>query len=197
MSRVLCIAGSPRRDGNSSGLLDSLAAGVVNGGGTPVRLSVADVTIEPCRGCGGCSASGRCVIRDDMDEVYALIDGADAIVVGTPVYFATVPASLKALYDRCQPYWVRRYRLGAPRPERKRPGALVVVGGGGDPFGTGCAVAPTKSVFAVLDVALDDVFEVVGPDARGDIARFTAELQQAHDLGLAMARRSTSSGSDD
>lgn len=189
MSRVLCIAGSPRRDGNSARLLDSLAQGVVSAGGTPVPLSVVDLAVESCRGCGGCSATGECVIRDEMDRVYALLDGADAVVVATPVYFATVPAPLKALYDRCQPYWVRRYRLGAPRPEHKRPGALLVVGGGGDPFGTGCAVSPTKSVFAVLDVALDDVLEVVGPDARGDIAHFTDELQRAHELGAGLVRR--------
>ena len=87
-----------------------------------------------------------------MDDVYARIDAADAIAIATPVYFATVPAVLKVLYDRCQPYWARRYVLGEPAPAVRRPGALLIVRGGGDPFGSECAVAPTKSVLAVLGV---------------------------------------------
>ena len=48
-----------------------------------------------------------------------------AIVIATPVFFATVPAVLKILYDRCQPYWARRYVLGEPPPDVRRPGALL------------------------------------------------------------------------
>lgn len=189
MKRVLCIAGSPRRGGNSAGLLDAFAAGVTEAGGTPERLAVADLEIQACKGCGACSATGECLIRDDMDDVYPLLDSAQALVIATPVYFATVPAVLKALYDRCQPYWARRYLLGAERRPKKRPGALLVVGGGGDPFGTSCVVTPTKSVMGVLDVSLDTVLEVVGPDDRGEIARFTSELEKARSAGASLAGR--------
>lgn len=188
MTNILCIAGSPRKAGNSSALLDALAHGAEDAGATPVHLSVADLTIEACRGCGACSTTGVCKLSDDMDDVYTMLDEADAIAIATPVYFATVPAVLKALYDRCQPYWVRRYVMGSPRPAHRRPGALLVVGGGGDPFGVDCAIAPTKSVMAVLDVALDRVLTVVGPDARGAIGDFPDELKSAHAMGAELAR---------
>ena len=48
MKRVLCIAGSPRRGGNTDRLLDSLSAGVTEAGGEPTRLVVVELTIEPC-----------------------------------------------------------------------------------------------------------------------------------------------------
>lgn len=188
-ARVLCIAGSPRRNGNSDRLLASLMSGVEEAGGVAIRLVAKDVGAEPCRGCHGCSKDGECIIGDGMDDVYSLIDTADAIVVATPVFFATVPAVLKTIYDRCQPYWARRYVLGQPAPAHKRPGAALVVGGGGDPFGVECAVTPTKSVFGVLGVSLDHVLEVVGPDGPRDIERYPEDLAAAVDIGRQLAAR--------
>jgi multimeric flavodoxin WrbA len=128
-------------------------------------------------------------VFDGMQDVYARIDAADAVVVATPVYFASVPATLKALYDRCQPYWARRYVLGLPAPAR-RPGALLVVRGGGDPYGHECAVTTTRSVFAVL--ALDYLHElVVEADARGEVTAQEASLGRAREIGEGLAREAT------
>jgi multimeric flavodoxin WrbA len=124
-------------------------------------------------------------VRDGMSDVYPRLDEADAIVVATPVYFATVPASLKALYDRCQPYWARRYVLHIQPPPR-RPGALLVVGGGGDPYGHVCAVTTTRSVFAVL--SLDYTAEVVAEaDSPSDVQRRPDALLRAGEVGAQLA----------
>lgn len=187
--KVLCIAGSPRRHGNSDALLDALESGVREAGGEPVRLVASRSGVAPCRGCNACSRTGVCVIRDGMDEVRELLDAAHAIAVATPVYFATVPAVLKVLYDRCQPYWALRYVLGEPAPEVYRPGALLLVGGGGDPFGTACAVTPTRSVMNVLGVSLDDVIEVIGPDAAGDALSRADDIERAREAGRGLVRR--------
>ena len=185
---VLCIAGSPRRGGNSDQLLDALEAGVLAAGGAPKRLVAADAGVNVCRGCNACSLSGTCIVRDGMDAVYAAVDAADAIVISTPVYFATVPAVLKTLYDRFQPYWARRYVLGEPVRTPRRPGALLVVGGGGDPFGTSCAVTPSRSVLNVLGVSLDAVFECVGPDSASDMGQHPEALERARAIGAEVAR---------
>lgn len=120
-----------------------------------------------------------------MGDVNDRIDAADAIVVASPVYFATVPAVLKTVYDRLQPYWARVHRLGEPRSAR-RPGALLVVRSGGDPFGFRAAVDTTKSVFAVLGIAYIDELCVEGPDAAGDVLQYPAELTRAAEIGATM-----------
>lgn len=184
--RVLAIAGSPRRGGNSDALLDACVAGVLEAGGEVDRLVVAEASIGACTGCNGCFAEGHCIVRDGMQEVYPRIDAADAIVVASPTYFATVPAVLKALYDRCQPYWARRYVLHRPIV-RRRPAGLLLVGGGGDPFGGDCAITTTRSVFAVL--GLDYLHEVrVEADARGDALAQEAPLAGAREVGAALVR---------
>ena len=185
-ARVLCIAGSPRRHGNSERLLDAAIRGINNAGGLAEKLVVVDYGIAPCRGCNSCSRTGTCVIADRMHEVYALIDAADAIVVSSPVYFATVPAVLKALYDRCQPYWARTHVLGQPR-RPKRPGGMLVVGGGGDPFGNACAITTTKSVLGVLGVQYELELQVEGPDAPGDIESRPELLLAAEELGTGLS----------
>jgi multimeric flavodoxin WrbA len=184
--RVLCIAGSPRRHGNSESLLDATIEGIRSAGGDAIKLVARDASVGVCLGCNSCSSDGRCIQRDRMDEVYRELDTSDAIVVSTPVFFATVPAVLKTLLDRCQPYWARRYVLGEKPRASKRPGAILVVGGGGDPFGTGCAVTPIRSVFAVLSVSTDHTVEAVGPDKRGDIACESHTLRQARDVGTSL-----------
>jgi multimeric flavodoxin WrbA len=186
--RVLCIAGSPRRHGNSERLLDALIEGVERAGGVATRLVVRDEHIGACTGCGGCGGNGHCVRGDGMSAVYAQIDAAQAVVVSTPVYFATVPAILKCLLERCQPYWVRRYVLDEPRPSHLRPGAILVVGAGGDPYGTSCAIAPVKSAYAVLSVSAEHVIEVVGPDEPGDISGHSTDLDEAARLGETLVR---------
>lgn len=191
-ARVLCIAGSPRRRGNSDHLLDAFISGVERGGATAVRLVPSAANIAPCRGCNACSKDGRCIQRDGMDDVYTLLESADAIVIASPTYFAGVPASLKALYDRCQPFWARRYVLGEPPPPRKRPGALLVVGGGGDPFGSECVVTTTRSVLAVLGVELSETIQVIGPDKPDDILRRPAELERATEMGGLIASKTPS-----
>lgn len=183
--RVLAIAGSPRRGGNSDTLLAACVDGARAAGADVDLLVVSEAGIAPCTGCNACSKDGRCIIDDGMQAVYPRLEAADAIVVATPVFFATVPAVLKALYDRCQPYWARRYVLREP-VLRRRPAALLVVGGGGDPFGNTCAITTTRSVFAVL--GLDKVGELaIEADKRGDAAAQRDALRAARAVGEALA----------
>jgi multimeric flavodoxin WrbA len=185
---VLGIAGSPRRDGNSERLLDACLAGATTAGAPVAKLPVVEFGITPCRGCNACSQTGECVIRDRMREVYALLDSAAAVVVATPVFFATVPAVLKALYDRCQPYWARTYDLGRPAPP-KRPAAVLVVRGGGDPYGHECAVRTTQSVFAVLGLVVGEPLVVEGVDSPSEIGRHPEALLRAGEAGTALVAR--------
>ncbi|PKQ30364.1 MAG: flavodoxin family protein [Actinobacteria bacterium HGW-Actinobacteria-10] len=186
--KVLCVAGSPRRQGNSARLLSACIEGIREVGATPDLLDLAATPIPGCTGCNGCSATGMCAQGDPMTPVYERIDSASALVIASPVYFASVPSSLKAFLDRFQPYWVRRYLLHQQLPGPRRPAALLLVGGGGDPFGTRCAVTPVQSALAVAGFEVGEPFEVLGPDARGDIEALTDSLDAAREVGRGLIR---------
>lgn len=183
---VLGIAGSPRRGGNSDTLLKAALEGAAIAGARTQTLVAADAGLVPCRGCNDCSETGECILRDGWQAVFATLDSADAIVIASPVYFASVPATLKILYDRMQPYWARTHVLHQPRPPR-RPGAILLVRSGGDPYGFEAAEATTRSVMAVLGIDVLDVVRVTGVDARGDIAHRLHALEGARTLGSAVA----------
>lgn len=183
---VLGIAGSPRRSGNSDRLLAAALEGAAGAGARTVTLVAAEAGLAPCRGCQACSRDGKCIQHDLWPSVFELIDSADAIVVASPVFFATVPAVLKVVYDRMQPYWARTHVLHQQRPPR-RPGAILLVRGGGDPFGFEAAEASTRSVLAVLGIDILGEVTVTGVDAAHDIDAHPQALAEARALGAEVA----------
>jgi len=184
---VLGIAGSPRRNGNSESLLDAVLAGASAQGARVSKLVAIEHHIMPCTGCNSCSDTGECILRDDMEHVYAAIDAADALIVASPVFFATVPAALKLIYDRMQPYWAAVHVLGHPRPQR-RPGGLLLVRGGGDPYGFTGAEHTSGSVLAVLGIDILGEVNASNVDAAGEIARHPDVLEAATGLGAVIVR---------
>ncbi len=69
-------------------------------------ISLKDKNIKPCNACGGCYRNYRCVIKDDMEEVYKKLLKADIIVLGSPTYFDNVTAIMKTFIDRCLPLYL-------------------------------------------------------------------------------------------
>jgi multimeric flavodoxin WrbA len=184
---VVGIAGSPRRFGNSDRLLDAALAAAEEAGARTERIVASQANMKPCLGCNACSLSGTCIQRDGGDAFYRAIDAADAIIIASPVFFASVPAVLKILYDRLQPYWAQTHVLGQPRPPR-RPGAILLAGGGGDPYGFTGADHTTRSVLAVLGIDVLGEVTVEGVDSAGDLlAKHPEALEEAAALGREVA----------
>lgn len=187
---VLGIAGSPRRFGNSDRLLEAALAGAREAGAETRTLVAAEAGIRHCLGCNACSIDGECIQHDGGPALYQAIDAADAIIVATPVYFAGVPGVLKALIDRMQPYWARTYVLRRPRPAR-RPGAILIARGGGDPYGFEHAEASVRSAFAVLDIDVLDVLVAAEVDRPADLEAHPEVLARARTLGAAVAEEAS------
>jgi len=101
MSRIVVLAGSVRRDGNTALLAKAFADGAGKHHEVEI-ISVADHRIHPCTGCNSCFTreGNRCVQEDDMTEICARLAQADTLVIASPVYFYGVSAQLKALIDR-------------------------------------------------------------------------------------------------
>jgi multimeric flavodoxin WrbA len=97
-------------------LLEEFGKGVEEAGKEFKTVSVADTGhIHGCNECASCSVDGNCVIHDDMEVFYKAFESASRIVVSTPVFFYDVPAQGKAVIDRAQAFWARRYVLGRNR----------------------------------------------------------------------------------
>ena len=109
--------GSPRIKGNTDLLLDEAFRGAQSQGAETEKLVVDKLKIAPCREYYGCLRDGNCVIRDDMEDIYPKLLEADIVIVASPMFFYGITAQVKALIDRCQALWARRYVLKQSPPD--------------------------------------------------------------------------------
>ena len=115
--KVLGIMGSPRIKSNTDLLLDEALKGAQSQGAESEKIIVDKLKIAPCREYYGCLRDGNCVIRDDMDDIYPKLLDADVIIIASPIFFYGLTAQLKALIDRSQALWARRYILKQNLPD--------------------------------------------------------------------------------
>lgn len=173
--KIVIIAASPRKKGNSAALAQAFAKGAADGGHEVQYVELADKDLKFCRGCLACQTTGRCVIKDDMADLLPVLQQADVVAFASPVYYYSICGQLKTFLDRSNPLFTAEYAfrdiyvlLTAAEYEDYTPeGALKAVQGWIDCYEQARLAG---SVFAG------------GVTAAGDIAGHPA-LQQAYDLG--------------
>jgi arsenite transporter/arsenate reductase (thioredoxin) len=161
MMMVLGLQGSPRRKGNTHYLLSAFMHEAETLGAKTRVIEVAQKNIVPCIGCGHCEKKGYCITKDDdmTNEIYPLLREADAVVLATPIYFYNAPAQLKALIDRTQTLWSRKYKLKLTDPARHyRRGFLLAQG-----------ATKGKNLFEGVDLTARYFFDAVGAKYNGSL----------------------------
>jgi multimeric flavodoxin WrbA len=98
--KTIGILGSTRKGGNTEILLDLALEEAQQKGCSTSKITLRDKVIAPCDGCMGCAQTGKCIIRDDMQEVYEEIRKADGIIWASPVYYWSMSGLTKITLDR-------------------------------------------------------------------------------------------------
>ena len=101
--KALAINGSPRKGGNTEILLRKALEPIAAEGHETEYMQVGGTRIRGCTACGACGRmkNKRCVMEDDIFNLaFEKIVAADAILIGSPTYFADMTAETKALVDR-------------------------------------------------------------------------------------------------
>ncbi len=184
--KILGIAGSPRRGGNTDTLLARFMEGSASKGAEVKTLSVCSLKIAACVHCDACLEKGQCKVQDDMQTVYREMESADRIVLASPVQFMSVSAQMKALIDRCQTLWARKYILKiAPLGDnRPRKGFFISVGARSkNPNLFDAELVTIKNLFHVINVTYAGDILIPGVDAKGDILKHPEALEQAYLAG--------------
>ena len=184
-SKVLVLKGSPREAGNSAVLAGQVAAGAEAAGAQVQSIYLHGLDIRPCDGCDGCQGAldDRCVVEDDMQDLYPLIREADAVVYASPIYWFTITAQLKAFMDRC-------YALSSEDTPAREHGlsgkriGVVLTYGGDDPFDSGAINAIRTFQDAFRYVGSEIVGMVYGyASGLGGVVENKKLMQDAYELG--------------
>lgn len=101
--KVLLVNGSPRREGNTAIALKEVAAQLKKNGIDSKTVWIGNQPIRGCIACGKCKtrADGRCIFDDDVcNRISAEFAGADALIVGSPVYYGQPNGALLSVIQR-------------------------------------------------------------------------------------------------
>jgi multimeric flavodoxin WrbA len=187
--QVLVLKSSPRRNGNSNTLAQQLETGAKEAGARVESFMLHNMDIRPCDACDECQDTGVCVVKDDMQKIYPLLESADAIAIASPVYWFTISAQAKACIDR----W---YALShAPGKFRDKRFGFLLTFADSDLYTSGGinAIHTFESMCRYLKAQI--VGMVYGSaEEVGDINKQPELLQRAYQLGGKLAESGDKEG---
>ena len=182
---VLGLQGSPQKKGSSDYLLTAFMQAVSDLGADVQILDIPRMNIQPCIGCGFCEKKGYCVIQDDdmASKVYAKLRQAEIVVAASPVFFYGLTSQLKAMIDRTQAFWSRKYRFKLSDPlARTRKGFFLSMGGSRGKNLFTCVQLVTNYFFDAIQASPDGSLTYPGIETRDD---FQALPNLQSDIDLA------------
>ena len=100
MPKVLIVNGSPRAQGCTATALEEMRKVFAEEGIETELIHVGNKAIRGCAACGYCSAHGKCVFDDQVNEAAVKFEEADGLVLGSPVYYGSPNGTILAFLDR-------------------------------------------------------------------------------------------------
>ena len=195
---VCAFVGSPKKNGSVDLLVSEVLSGARSRGAETRKIYLNGLHIKPCQSCGVDPAPKHCLFNDDMEEIYAMLESCDGIVLGSPVYFDTVTAQTKIMIDRCNclmPYVERADgTLGFERRIKKRKrGVFVAVVGIDQELDT--ILTTVKGVFNWANIELNKtVFCRHDDNELGSVKDDKKTMNQAFEAGVQIAEQASRSG---
>ena len=120
--KVLLINGSPHKQGNTFLALSEAAKTLA---ANKIETEIVQIGVKPVRGCIACGQCkqkelGRCVFDDDIcNRISEKLDDADALIVGSPVYYGQPNGAVLSL--------IQRMFFSAGEKVQNKPAAAVCV----------------------------------------------------------------------
>ena len=131
--KVIAFNGSPRKKWNTATLLEKALEGAASRGAKTELIHLYDLNYKGCISCFACKTKGgksygRCAVKDDLTPVFRKIEKADAIILGSPIYFGTVSGEMKSFMERLLfPYSVYTDPPGSLFPRRIKTGFIYTM----------------------------------------------------------------------
>lgn len=105
MGTIIAINGSPRKTWNTATLLEHALKGAASEGMETELVHLYDLDYKGCTSCFACKLKdgksyGRCAKNDDLTPVLDRIAEADALILGSPIYFGIVTGEMRSFMER-------------------------------------------------------------------------------------------------
>jgi multimeric flavodoxin WrbA len=181
---VLGVAGSPRKNGNSTALLEEALNGAKSNGAETKLIHACDLDITHCNHCDICLKTGTCCLEDDMSMIIDEIDKCDVLMIASPIHFTNVSSQLKLLIDRAQPLWAKKYIQKVPALSVKDRKAAFFSSAAmyGDKLFDG-AIETVKSFLLCMDIPLVSTLAIPNIEKAGEVKAYRIIMENSFDIG--------------
>lgn len=100
--KITILNGSPRTNGNTAGMVKTFRESAEAAGHTVTVFEVCKMDVKGCKACEYChgKGQGKCIQKDDMQEIYESLQDANMLVLASPIYYHNMSAQLKCVIDR-------------------------------------------------------------------------------------------------
>jgi multimeric flavodoxin WrbA len=182
---VVCLFGSPRKDGNSAAVAGHFLDTARKLGASTQSFYLNSLSLRGCQACNLCKTRAeKCVLKDDLSPVLDAVFAAEVVVMASPVYYGDVSAQLKAFIDRTYSYLHPGYiSLSHPSrlPERKKL-AFILTQGHRNPDWFADILPRYRDLFHWTGFAETHPLRVVDVYRRGDVGSRQEVMQEAATL---------------
>lgn len=130
---VIGINGSPRKNWNTATMVAKALEGAAAQGATTEQFHLYDLNFKGCTSCFACKirggkSYGKCVLNDDLAPVLDRIATADALVIGSPIYFGAVTGETRSFLERLLfPYLTYTVPYGTLFPKKIKTGFIYTM----------------------------------------------------------------------
>lgn len=183
---VLGIAGSPRKKGNTSCLIEGVFKALPEDEYDTQLIHLNDYKFSPCIGCEKCSKDHHCHIKDEMQEIYPLVEKADALILASPTYTYNISAWMKAFIDRLYCYYnfdKEDRSKWSPIIGRNRPAIVIGVGEQHKIEYLGFTIEAMKKPLIDLGFNVVDELPVLGHFSKGSVKGDQEVMGKAFAMG--------------
>ncbi|MDR2966731.1 MAG: flavodoxin family protein [Methanobacteriaceae archaeon] len=98
--KIVGFSGSPRKNGSTNALIKRILKKAEDNDHDTSMCYLNDFNINPCQACDYCKENEGCDLDDDINELHKLLDNADYVIIGSPIYYGEVSAQTKLFTDR-------------------------------------------------------------------------------------------------
>ena len=130
--KVIAVNGSPRKNWNTDTLLKKALDGAASAGAETEIIYLYDLKFKGCVSCLACKLQkeprpNRCVLRDDLTAVLDRVHEADAVILGSPIYFSEVTGEMRSFFERFLFQYLNYDDYTKPLSPRKRIGLVFTM----------------------------------------------------------------------
>lgn len=158
--KIIGYVASPHKNGNTAFVVEQIMENAKKKNAQTEIYYSSNFDVSPCQGCLWCVDKDKCIIDDNMQEIYASLKNTDVLIIGTPIYMGQMTGQAKVFIDRLYPQVVPRF---SPYYNTKNAGKkliLVFTQGNPDEKKFQSYIDYTKMMFEMLEFEIIDTIVV-------------------------------------